>query len=151
MKRVTMYDYQMHPTASLLSAFLPHDDKEEFVFNNEFHRVVHKFVDSRTFSAFILLTILINTAMLIANTFFVVAVRTGRTYVTSRHVTSRHVTSRHVTSRHVTSRHVTSRHVTSRHVTYNRSSETFAESPEMHDVLVKFTPSSTPSDNDDYQ
>ncbi|KAK2188636.1 hypothetical protein NP493_126g03046 [Ridgeia piscesae] len=76
-KRVTMYDYQMHPTASLLSAFLPHDDKEEFVFNNEFHRVVHKFVDSRTFSAFILLTILINTAMLIANTFFVVAVRTG--------------------------------------------------------------------------
>ena len=115
-----MYDYQMHPTASLLSAFLPHDDKEDMVFENEFHRVVHKFVDSRTFSAFILFTILINTAMLIANTFFVVAVRTGRTCVGSRRVASRRVASRRVASRRVASRRVASRRVASRRVASRR-------------------------------
>ena len=50
-------------------------DAGEFKFNNEFHKVMFRFVESKLFSGFILGIILLNTGILVGQTFPSVAAR----------------------------------------------------------------------------
>ncbi len=51
---------------------------KHFVFRNEFHMIMHNLVESRIYSGFILFIILLNTAVLIAQTWLEVSLNAGK-------------------------------------------------------------------------
>ena len=66
------------PPKSVLGGFDTETfDMANIKFDNEIHRILHQYVESRTFNSFILFIIILNTGLLIEGTFYQVDVRGG--------------------------------------------------------------------------